>query len=97
MLKEKTKAKFEEFYVWLEDNVADLPPWEVPYTKEEFMEADYGIKRLKGMISFMESEDWSIRMPVFREYLNTMDDIRGTDFSAVFPEMKDLMDATKDY
>ena len=56
------------------------------------MEAEYGIKRLKGMIQFMNSEDWSLRMPEFVEYINKMDKIRQTSFRAVFPEMIELMD-----
>ena len=39
-------------------------------TKEEWLDAAYGIKRLKGMLSFARSEDWSRRMPEFREYIN---------------------------
>ena len=86
--KEKIKAKYEDFYGWLENNVAtaggDL------YTKEQFLNAPYGIKRLKGMIKFMESEDWSRRMPEFIEYVNLMDKIRGTNFKETFPEMAEL-------
>ena len=65
-------------------------------TKEEFMNASYGVKRLKGMIKFMMSEDWSVRMPEFREYLKTLDKQRGTDFCKTFPEMADLMDESLD-
>ena len=95
--KDKTKEKYENFYPWLEQN------WEKAtgvkqssITKEEFMNASYGIKRLQGMIKFMMSEDWSVRMPEFREYLNKLDEYRGTNFCKTFPEMADLMDETKD-
>lgn len=77
----KIKEKFEEFYPWLLTNYRD---------DNEFIDSGYGISRLKGMISFMFSEDWSNRMPEFREYITLMDQIRGTDFKKTFPEMKDL-------
>ena len=83
--------KYEKFYNWLEENVA--PNGNGQYSKEEFMEASYGIKRLKGMVSFMNSEDWSNRMPEFSEYIRRMDEIRSTNFRKVFPEMAHLLDS----
>jgi hypothetical protein len=44
------------------------------------------------MVSFMKAQDWSNRMPEFIEYINLMDNIRGTDFRSTFPEMAHLMD-----
>ena len=58
---------------------------------EEFTNHPYGIQRLKGLCRFMQSEDWSVRMPEFKEYIKKMDQIRNTDFSSVFPEMKKLL------
>ena len=58
---------------------------------KEFVENPYGIKRLKGLINFMLQGDWSVRMPEFKEYINLMDEIRGTNFSEVFPEMAGLL------
>ena len=60
------------------------------------MKASYGIKRLQGMIKFMMSEDWSIRMPEFREYIIKFDELRETKFAEVFPDMADLLDENKD-
>lgn len=81
--KEKVRQKYEKFYVWLEENYRN---------DSAFLNSDYGIKRLKGMVNFMFSEDWSNRMPEFREYLERMDKIRGTDFRQTFPEMAPLLD-----
>ena len=61
------------------------------------MEASYGIKRLQGMIKFMMSEDWSRRMPEFREYITKFDAYRKTDFAKTFPEMAGLLDESLDY
>jgi hypothetical protein len=44
------------------------------------------------MLSFARSEDWSQRLPEFREYLSKLDIQRGTDFRKTFPEMAYLMD-----
>ena len=79
----KTKAKYEEFYTWLVENYR---------SDEEFLNNSYGIKRLKGLISFMLSDDWSVRLPEFKEYINLMDEIRGTDFKTTFPEMGGILD-----
>jgi hypothetical protein len=90
--KNECKRKYEEFYPWLEKNwkLSGAP------SKEAFMEADYGIKRLNGMIKFMMSEDWSVRMPEFREYITQFDIQRNTNFKTVFPEMAGLLDETLD-
>ncbi|MCB0419428.1 MAG: twitch domain-containing radical SAM protein [Bdellovibrionales bacterium] len=82
-LKDKIVQKYEEFYLWLKENVSDQP---------EFLEAPYGIKRLKGLVSFMNSEDWSVRLPELQEYLIRMDEIRGTNFKQTFPEMTEIFD-----
>ncbi len=80
--KKKITAKYEEFYDWLiKEYRAD----------QEFIENSYGIKRLKGMVRFMNSGDWSNKMPEFREYIQRMDQIRNTDFKKVFPEMASLL------
>ena len=62
-------------------------------TKEQFVNAPYGLKRYKGIIRFMNSEDWSMRLPETKEYLNLVNERRGwTDkFPKVFPILKDLI------
>ena len=92
--KEKVRLKYEEFYRWLEEHVA--PNGEGVYTHDEFMKASYGIDRLKGMVQFMMSEDWSNRMPEFREYILKLDQIRGTDFRRIFPDMAYLLDEVQE-
>lgn len=86
--KKKISEKYENFFIWLENN------WELSGapTKEDFLKSTYGIKRMKGFLNFMNSEDWSSRMEEFKEYINLMDKIRKTDFKKTFPEMKELLD-----
>ena len=54
------------------------------------MNADYGLKRLEGMLKFMESEDWSVRLDEMKEFLDLCDAQRGIDFATVFPEMTNI-------
>ena len=56
------------------------------------MSAPYGLKRLEGMLKFMESEDWSQRLPEMQEFINLCDKQRGITFAETFPEMKDIFD-----
>ena len=89
-----TVAKFDKFIAWLEENWQKCDGLGTT-TKEEWITAAYGIRRLKGMLSFMNSGDWSRqRMPEFIEYINKMDGIRETNFRDVFPEMAPLLDWT---
>ena len=90
--KQKCREKYEQFYPWWEDNwELSIPAWhkgKVDY--DTWRNADYGIKRLEGMIQFMESEDWSIRLPEMKEFLSLCDSQRNNSFTATFPEMKDI-------
>lgn len=52
-----------------------------------FLNNDYGVRRLQGLVRFMNSEDWSIRLPEFREYIQLIDKHRGLSFQKTFPEM----------
>jgi len=92
--KAEVRKKYEEFYPWWEENwELGVPVWHKgKITKDMFDAAPYGIKRLKGMLSFMESEDWSRRLPEMEEFLQRCDAQRGNSFSEVFPDMKDIFD-----
>lgn len=90
--KEKCRQKYEQFYPWWEAN------WQrgVPEVKKHYVtydmwkNASYGLNRLEGMLQFMESEDWSIRLPELKEYIELIDSQRGLKFAETFPEMKDI-------
>lgn len=90
--KKECRRKYEEFYSWLEDNWEKcLPVWykgKIDYN--QWRQSPYGIKRLDGMLSFMESEDWSIRLPEMKEFLEVCDRQRNLNWQEVFPEMKDI-------
>jgi sulfatase maturation enzyme AslB (radical SAM superfamily) len=81
--KARVRAKIEAYVAQLRERFSDKP---------EFFENSYGLPRLTGLVKFMESEDWSNRMPEFQEYIRLMDGVRGTDFRHVFPEMASLLE-----
>jgi len=90
--KEKCRQKYEEFYPWWEANwQKGVPEAKKHYvTYEMWRNASYGLDRLEGMLQFMESEDWSVRLPELKEYIDLIDNQRGLDFYNTFPEMKDI-------
>jgi hypothetical protein len=91
--KAMVREKFEEFFLWLEDNWQLCTGAEAGLIdKNSVMTAAYGIKRFRGLLDFMDSEDWSERMPELREWINLMDSQRNLDFRKTFPEMSGLLD-----
>ncbi len=90
--KEKCRQKYQEFYPWWQSNwEKGIPEWHKgKVTYEQWKDAGYGIKRLEGMLQFMESEDWSIRLPEMKEFLDLCDKQRNISFTETFPEMKDI-------
>jgi hypothetical protein len=74
---------FAELQQWLWDN----------YTQDaEFWEVNpYGWKRWEGILDWMDAEDHTNLLPDFRDYIATMDQQRGTDFKAIFPELSHLL------
>jgi len=61
--------KFNSFYAWLEDNHS---------SNLDFISHEYGIKKMQGIINFMNSEHWQTRTEQLHEYLEKMDKIRNT-------------------
>jgi len=56
----------------------------------EFQNNPYGLKRWQGLVHYMVSEDWSHKIPTLLDYLTTTDSVRGTCYTNVFPELKNL-------
>ena len=87
--KKQCRKKYEEFYPWWEENwELGIPAWhkgKVQYA--DWRNAGYGISRLEGMLQFMESEDWSLRLPETREFLQKCNKQRNLDFNTIFPDM----------
>lgn len=90
--KKKVRQHYEEFYPWWEENwELGVPTWyKGKVDKSLWRKASYGIDRLEGMLKFMESEDWSVRLPELKDYLHKLDVLRNQNFYDTFPEMKDI-------
>lgn len=84
--KQKVREKYERYCESLINRFKDDPSFE---------KNPYGVKRLMGLVKFMESEDWSNRMPEFQEYIKLLDKTRGHQFATTFPEMAELLNYQK--
>jgi hypothetical protein len=94
-VKKMIKDKYEnEFYPWVEENWQNFTGVkEAGISKEEFLDAPYGIKRYQGIINFMNAEDWSERLPETREWINKINKSRNWDdkFFQAFPIFKEII------
>ena len=84
--KMEVDEKFDQFYPYLEENWERMAQGQC--SKEEWLELPYGINRLKGLMSFMNSEDWSERLPETAEWCFKVADNRGLDFLKIFPDLE---------
>ena len=57
---------------------------------QEFVNNPYGLKRWHGLVTYMNSEDWSHKIPMLLDYLETTDQTRGTNFRTIFPELENI-------
>ena len=79
------------FIFFFQDNKAThLLQTETKVDYDKWRSASYGVNRLIGMVQFMESEDWSVRLPEMKEFLELCDKQRNNSFAETFPEMKDI-------
>jgi len=81
--KNEVEQVYEEFYDWLDENwrLTGAPSF------EEYDKHPYVKDRLRGLISFMKSEDWSVRLYETAEWCYTMAEKRSQNFDSVFPEL----------
>lgn len=93
--KEECRRKYDEFIPWWEKNWKKGIPHDQQstVTYDQWRNASYGIDRLYGMLQFMESEDWSNRLPEMEEFLKLCDRQRNNSFSDTFPEMKEIFNS----
>jgi MoaA/NifB/PqqE/SkfB family radical SAM enzyme len=81
--KEEVRKIFEEFKQWL---------WENYSQDDNFWKVNpYGWNRWQAVLDFMDAEDHSHLLPAFKEYIEKMDKVRGTDFKKTFPLLKHLI------
>jgi MoaA/NifB/PqqE/SkfB family radical SAM enzyme len=57
---------------------------------KDFASDPYGAQRWMGLIKYMNSVDWTDKIPTLLDYLETTDAQRGTNYRNVFPELSFL-------
>ncbi len=81
--KQQIREQIMEFKDWLWNNYRqDDNFWHVN---------PYGWKRYEAILKFVEAQDHSHLLPDFKEYINNLDRIRGTDAKTVFPDLAHLL------
>lgn len=82
--KEEVRKSFAELANWLHTNYRQ---------DEDFWKINpYGWKRWQAVLDFMDAEDHTAQLPAFKEYIETLEKSRGTDFKSTFPELAHLLD-----
>ena len=80
--KEEVRKSFADLANWIHENYRQ---------DEDFWKLNpYGWKRWQAILDFMDAEDHSSQLPAFNEYISRLDELRGTDFKQVFPELAHL-------
>jgi MoaA/NifB/PqqE/SkfB family radical SAM enzyme len=81
--KAEVRRSFGELANWLHDNYRQ---------DEDFWKLNpYGWKRWQAVLDFMDAEDHADQLPAFKEYIQRMELLRGTDFKTTFPELAHLL------
>ena len=80
--KKEVREKFNELKIWLAENNKD---------DESLGKNPWGWKRWEGILDWMDEADDTHLLPDFREYINTLDKQRKTDFKKTFPELAHLL------
>lgn len=92
--KQITELYENEFYPWCRENWNKFTGVErAGISYDEWVNAPYGIKRFQGIINFMNSEDWSQRLPETKEWIRLVNRSRGWDnkFLDVFPIFEEII------
>ena len=87
--KNEIRLKWEQdFFPWLEENwQKSTGVVEKNITKEQWDHHLYALSRYKGLLNFMDAEDWSNRLPETAEWCYSVAKQRGLDFDKIYPEM----------
>ena len=81
--KAEVRRSFGELANWLHDNYRQ---------DEDFWKLNpYGWKRWQAVLDFMDAENHEDQLSAFKEYIERMELLRGTDFKTTFPELAHLL------
>jgi len=64
---------------------------------KQFDKPGYGLQRVMAIKDFMLSEDKSKHFKSFKNYVQKIDNIRGTNFTKTFPELNAMIDGYEDF
>lgn len=81
--KAEVRKLFGELASWLHENYRQ--------DKDYWKDNPYGWKRWQAVLDFMDGEDHTDQLPAFKEYIQQMDTLRGTNFRNIFPEIAHLL------
>jgi MoaA/NifB/PqqE/SkfB family radical SAM enzyme len=81
--KEEVRKSFAELATWLYTNYRQ--------DKDFWKQNPYGWKRWQAVLDFMDAEDHTAQLPAFKEYIETLEALRGTNFKSTFPELAHLL------
>lgn len=81
--KEEVRKSFGELANWLYEH----------YRQDDdfWKQNPYGWKRWQAVLDFMDAEDHTVQLPAFKEYIEKLEILRGTDFKSTFPELAHLL------
>ena len=81
--KAEVHKSFAELATWLYENYRQ---------DEDFWKKNpYGWKRWQAVLNFMDAEDHTAQLVAFKEYIEKLEVLRGTDFKSTFPELAHLL------
>jgi hypothetical protein len=81
--KAEVRQSFAELANWLHENYRQ---------DEDFWKHNpYGWKRWQAVLDFMDAEDHTDLISAFKEYIDRLDALRGTNFKYTFPELAHLL------
>ena len=81
--KQEVREAFKELQIWLFTHYRQ---------DDDFWKKNpYGWSRWKAVLDFMDSEDHTDQLPAFKEYIQRLDTLRGTDAKTIFPELAHLV------
>ena len=55
-----------------------------------FVNNPYGQSRWVGLVKYMMEEDWTHKLPSLKQYLESCDKIRNTNYKIIFPELSSI-------
>jgi uncharacterized Fe-S cluster-containing radical SAM superfamily protein len=75
-------------------NFEELANWLYKHYRQDdnfWKNNPYGWKRWQAILDFMDAEDHTHLIPAFKEYIETLDSSRKTNFTKVFPELSHIL------